>query len=136
MLASPAIESPEIAATASGRNSAISSVSDASATKRPFSVIELKKSGPPLSRPGEESLTATEMSTGTAASTRSPARLRRLTKISPSSERRNRVDTRRGRQPLTSSLADVDALPRQRDEHVLEGRCVHPEPGDRHPLVD
>ena len=55
-LASPATESPEMAATASGRNSASSRVSEASATNSPFSVIELKKSGPPPSRPGAESL--------------------------------------------------------------------------------
>ena len=58
IFASPATESPEIAATASGRNSPSSMVSEASATNRPFSVMELKKSGPSPPRPGEETFTA------------------------------------------------------------------------------
>ena len=49
--ASPAIASPAIAATASGRNSGSSTVSAASATNRPLSVIEAKKSGPPPPAP-------------------------------------------------------------------------------------
>ena len=93
MLASPAIESPEIAATASGRKSPSSMVREASATNSPLSVIELKKSGPSSPRPGEETLTATEIRTGTVASTSIPPRLRRRPKINRSSERRNLVDS-------------------------------------------
>src|SRR6476661_2616230 len=135
MLASPAIESPEMAATASGRNSPSSSVSDARDTNRPFSVIELKKSGPPESRPGEESRTTTAIRTGTPASTPNPARLRRRRKISRSSERRNLVDMLRVRGAAPTSTADIEPLSGQGDEDVLERGTVHPEPDDRHPLV-
>ena len=69
MLASPATESPATTDTARGRNSPISMVSAASATKRPFSVMDRKKFG--ASWPGCDSvlLTATEMRIGTPAST-------------------------------------------------------------------
>ena len=112
-LASPATESPEITATASGRNSPSSMVREARATKSPFSVMEPKKSGPSSPGPGEETLTAIEINTGTAASTSKPAWLRRRPKISRSSERRNLVEMRRGRQvsdrsqPLTSKPSPV-----------------------------
>src|SRR6478609_6424406 len=135
MLASPATESPEMAATASGRNSPSSRVSAARDTNSPFSVIELKKTGPPLSRQGEESFTATDTRTGTAASTARPARLRRRRKIRRSSDRRNRVDGARPRRATPSSTADIEALPGERDEDVLERRGVDPEPGDGHALV-
>src|SRR5689334_723492 len=135
MLASPATESPEMAATASGRNRPSSMLSAARATNSPFSVIEPKKSGPPLSRPGEESLTATAIRTGTAASTPSPAMLRRRRKISRSSERRNRVDMLRVRGTAPTSTADIESLPGEPDEDVLERGGVDPEPDDRHALV-
>ena len=46
MLASPAIVSPESAATASGRNSASSMLRAVSATNTPFEVADEMKSGP------------------------------------------------------------------------------------------
>jgi len=63
----------------------------ANATNSPLEVIEAKKSGP---RPGwgVDTLTAIAMRTGTEARTPIPAWLRRRPKISPSSERRKRVE--------------------------------------------
>src|SRR3954454_5283741 len=135
MLASPATESPEIAATARGRNSPSSMVSAARATNSPFSVIELKKSGPPRSLPAEDTLTAMAISIGTPARTSSPAWLRRRLKINRSSDRRNRDDGRRRVIGTVASATDIEALPRQRDEHVLERGHADPEPGDRHSPV-
>src|SRR6476469_7889050 len=134
MLASPAIESPEMAPTANGRNKPSSIVRAARATNRPFSVIELKKSGPPSSCPGVETFTAMAISTGTPASTSIPARLRRRWKISRSSERKNRVDGRR-RGATSASTADIEALPGQGHEDVLQRLATHLETGHRHSLV-
>ena len=89
-LASPAMESPEIALTAKGRKSGSSTVSAANATKSPLPVIALTKSGPPP-RPGDDTLTAMEMITGTTAKTAIPARFRRRPKMIFSSESRNRA---------------------------------------------
>src|SRR3954471_6608184 len=143
MLASPAMLSPATTATASGRNSPISMVSAASATNRPFSVIERKKSG--ASAPGLDSelLTDTEISTGTAASTRSPAWLRRRPGINRSSERRKRGETAATGRRTTygvvagvgASATDIEALPGQRDEHVLERRPPDAIAGDGDPGV-
>src|SRR3954452_15556017 len=136
MLASPATESPAIAATASGRNSPSSRVRDARATKSPFSVMEAKKSGPSPPRPGGETLTATAMSTGTAARTSSPAWLRRRRKISRSSDRRNLPDSLLPTRDVRASATDIEALPRQGHEHVLQGGGADAEPDHRDPLVD
>src|SRR3954454_4472419 len=141
MFASPAMLSPATTDTASGRNRPISMVSAANATNSPFSVIDRKKSG--ASSPGWDSdvLTVTEISTGTAARTSSPAWLRRRPSISRSSERRNRGETAAtGRRTAVEagvgrSATDIEALSGQRDEHVLEGRPTDPEAGDRHPGV-
>src|SRR6476659_10846919 len=135
MLASPAIESPEIAASASGRKRPSSRVSEASATNNPFSVIDVKKSGPSPPRPGLDTFTATAMKTGTEASTSRPAWLRRRRKISLSSDRRNRVDTLRAR-TVSSSATDIEALPRKPHEDVLQRRRGDLETGHRHALVD
>src|SRR6476619_1149280 len=112
-------------------------VSAARATKRPLSVIDRKKSG--ASRPGREAwlLTAIEMNTGTAARTTRPARLRRRRNISRSSDSRNRGDTGRGRASgrTVASAADIEALPGERDEDVLQGRGVHREAGHREASV-
>src|SRR6476646_6250862 len=136
MLASPAIESPEMAATARGRKRPSSIVRAASATNSPLLVIELKKSGPPRSCRGVETRTATAISTGTPASTTRPARLRRRRKISRSSERKNRVEGRRRRTAATVSAADIEALPGQGDEDLLQRGAAHPESRDGHALVD
>src|SRR5450759_561287 len=134
MFASPATESPEIVPTASGRKSPISRVSAANATKSPLDVIEAKKSGPRPGR-GVDTLTAIAMMTGTAARMPIPAWLRRRPKISPSSERRKRVEMRRGARspgalvassperrvlsPVTSA-ADIEALPGEGHEQVFQ----------------
>src|SRR3954452_3296845 len=136
MLASPAMLSPATTATASGRNSPISMVSAASATNSPFSVIERKKSGASSDGRDSELLTDTEIRTGTAARTTSPAWLRRRPSISRSSERRKRAETAAtGRRTTVGagvgrSATDIETLPGQRDEHVLERRSPDPEAGD------
>src|SRR4029078_3912902 len=107
----------------------------------PFSVIERKKSG--ASSPGRDSelLTATEMSTGTAARTTSPAWLRRRPRISRTSERRKRGETAATGRRTTygvgagvgagagRSATDIENLPGRRDKHVLERRPADPEAG-------
>src|SRR4249919_2845561 len=131
MLASPATESPETTETASGRNRPSSMVRAARATKRPFPVIERKKSG--ASWPGCDSvlLTETEIRTGTAARTSSPAWLRRRPNISRSSERKNRGDQAALGDRTTvvgdASATDIEALPGERDEQVLERLPADPE---------
>jgi hypothetical protein len=78
--ASPATESAEIAATATGRNNGSSRVSAVSATNRPLLVIEVRKSGPSPRPPpawGGEIFTAVATMIGTAASMARPAQLRR-----------------------------------------------------------
>src|SRR5215471_2628778 len=134
------MESPEMAATASGRNSGSSTVSAASATNNPLAVIESKKLGPPPASGPEVSFTTTAISTGTEASTAIPNQLRRRPKISTSSERKNRMPGIRGRRGAASgatgatgtSTADIEALPGQRDEHVLQVRPHAAEAADRH----
>src|SRR5450631_269799 len=154
IFASPAMESPEMAATASGRNSASSRLRAASATNSPFDVMEAKKSGPAPGL-GFESLTVIAIISGTTARMPIPAWLRRRPKISPSSERRKRVETcRSGRAtvdvgvvlsrlslsplprpvfgPWVRSAADIEALPRERHEQVLEAGTFNHEPRHRH----
>src|SRR4029077_10012551 len=99
-------------------------VSAARATKRPFPVMDRKKSG--ASWPGCETvlLTEIEIRTGTAARTSRPAWLRRRPTISRSSERRNRGDqaTRGARTTVDgeASATDIEALSGQRHEQVLQ----------------
>src|SRR5450759_2424646 len=149
MFASPATESPEIVPTASGRKSPISRVSAANATKSPLDVIEAKKSGP---RPGwgVDTLTAIAMMTGTAARMPIPAWLRRRPKIRRSSERRKRVEMRRGARstgaliasspeprilsPVTSA-ADIEALPGEGHEQVLQAGALDRKTCHRHTVV-
>src|SRR5689334_17566508 len=155
MLPSPATESPAMVPTASGRNRPSSTPSAASATNRPLSVIEERKSGP---RPGEgcDSFTTMAMMTGTTARTPRPARLRRRPKISRSSEARNRSAHPRTGRPSgcagarpdreagrpgdgaagATSAADIEALPRERDEQVLQAGSLHGETHHRHAVVD
>src|SRR5262249_531055 len=152
-LASPAIESAEIAATASGRNSGSSTPSAASATNIPLLVMAEMKSGPSPRPPppGGETLTAIEMRMGTDASTARPPPLGRRPKTGHRSERRNRVDSRRGRgiaigaaapssappsSAPPSSAADIEALSGERDEQLLEVRRGDGEAADRYPVVD
>src|SRR4029077_6707451 len=106
-------------------------VSAARATKRPFPVMDRKKSG--ASWPGCESvlLTEIEIRTGTAARTSRPAWLRRRPAISRSSESRNRGDqATRGVGTAVgaeASATDIESLPGERHEQVLQGRSGDPE---------
>ena len=99
--------------------------------RRPVAVAPRRRPLPSLRR------IATAIRTGTQASAASRAWLRRRPKTSRSSERSSRVDTARrartagagvrsrtgaARQTCEASLVDIEALPRQRDEHVLEVR--------------
>src|SRR5215510_5325453 len=121
--------SAEMAATAMGRKSGSSTLSAASATKTPLSVIDEKKSGPPRRAPEPDRRTAIGTRTGTPASTSMPARLRRRPNTSTSSERRNRPPNRNGARPAggasAASAADIEALPGERDEDVLEVGSDH-----------
>ena len=77
----------------------LDALSAASATKMPLLVIGGEEVRPARRRPRGPAtaiFTATAMMIGTAASTARPAWLRRRPKISRSSERRNRVESRRG----------------------------------------
>src|SRR5918997_121773 len=139
MLASPATESPAMTPTASGRKIGISRVSAAKATNRPLPVIALTKSGPspPL---GAETFTAMASTIGTTARTAIPARLRRRPKMMPSSERRKRPGRVRvvagvGRATSTSA-ADIEALPGQGHEDVLQARPLDSEAEHRYAVVD
>src|SRR4051812_28076543 len=116
MLASPAIESPEMVATANGRNSGSSTASAVSATNSPLPGIASRNGGPPP--PVPQIFTATAISTGTAARVASPAMLRRRVRINRSSE------------PSSTNhrlTADIEALTGQSDEHVLQAGGADPE---------
>src|SRR4051794_32580014 len=113
-------------------------VSADSETKSPFSVIDWKKSG--ASDPGCEAVdfTAKAMRIGTAASTASPAMLRRRRSIRRSSEVRKRVEGRRTATRGTDEVrsgADIEALPGEADEDLLERGRVDDEAGDRQARV-
>src|SRR3954462_6739431 len=141
--ASPATASPEATETASGRNSGSVTTSAVKATNSPFPVIWPMNAGPspspspPRRGPPLPALRriATAISTGTQAGATSGAGLRRRPKTSRSSERSSRVERPRGARATgravppraapgastcEASLVDIEALPRQRDEHVLE----------------
>ena len=111
----------------------ISIVSAASATKRPFSVIERKKSGASAARAGDGwLLTAIEMSTGTAASTTQPGQVAAAAEDQPQlgaqEPRRHAAAARRRRARTVTSATDIEALPGERDEDVLQGGRVDHEP--------
>src|SRR5690242_14804251 len=156
MFASPAMASPASIDMASGRNTPISTPSAARGTNRPLLVIEDRKSGPSPA-PGVDIFTAIAITIGRAASTASPAWLRRRPPMSRSSERSRRVESRRcaagrARPPvltvpgvvrpvvasvvLVASAADIEALPRKRDEQVLQARPVEGEPAHPDPGTD
>src|SRR6478735_3150383 len=131
---------------ARGRKSPSSTPRAASGTNSPFEVMEDRKSGPRPSR-GDEIRTATAMRTGTAARTSSPIWLRRRPAMRRSSDRRSRVDSRRlGGAPArpvvaaasvrTGSVADIEALPGEGQEEVLETRAGHRELLDADAALD
>src|SRR3954454_16386508 len=134
---------------ASGRKSAISTPSAASGTKSPFEVIEERKSGPRPAR-GAEMRTATAMRTGTAASTSRPIWLRRRPPMRPSSDHSRRAEsrldspTRAGDDVggaagaggvVTGSATDIETLPGQGHEEVLEARPADGELLDADPAL-
>src|SRR4051794_6609893 len=135
--ASPATESPEMALTASGRNSGSSKARAPNATNSPLPAIAMIKSGPPFWL-GEDSRIEMAKITGSTASTPSPAILRRRPKMILSSDLRKRVDTRaRGRELTTkSSAADIEALAGQRHEYILKAWLEHRESKYWHISID
>src|SRR6478735_2482042 len=76
--------------------------------------------------------------TGTAASTASPAILRRRPKMILTSERRNRVESRArgGLATTASSAADIESLARQGHEYIFQTGLQHGEPEHRHARID
>src|SRR3954470_1016041 len=106
----------------SGRNSGLVTRKAARAANSPFSVIP-PKIDPPSRGPLPLALTATAMSTGTSARITSSATLRRRRNIIPSSERRNLA-------------GDIEALPGEVDELLLQARAFDAEPPDADPGLD
>src|SRR5262245_5440467 len=139
VFASPAIESPAIAPTAISRKNGSSMASAVSATNRPLLTTLVRNTGPSFGSVGAELFTDTARMKGTDASTASPAQLRRRPKMSHSSDRRNRVLTRdRGAASRTAavSTADIEALPGQADEHLLQIRRGDDESAYRDIVID
>ena len=139
--ASPATASPEMALTARGRNSGSSRISAAKATNRPLPVIPTMKPGPPPWAPDSTRM-AMASTIGTTASTASPARLRRRPKMIRSSEPRKRPGSARDRAGAgasgvaSTSAADIEALPGQGDEDVLQAGLLDGEAQHRYAVVD
>src|SRR3954468_15241607 len=141
--ASPATASPAATDTASGRNSGSVTTSAVNATNSPLPAIEPMKAGPPSSPPPRwgppANRIATAMRIGTQASAPSNAMFRRRPNTSRSSDRSSRKDSDGGLRaatptgrlpfaltwPAVRSLVDIEALPRERHEHVLEVRALH-----------
>src|SRR4051794_15558712 len=148
MEASPAMASPAATETASGRNSGSVTTSAVNATNSPFPAIEPMNAGPSPPR-GPPSPPASRMATairiGTHASAASRAMFRRRPNTSRSSDRSSRnvgrgtgrAGAATGRIPRsTISLVDIEALPRQRHEDVLQVRPLDDELPDPHPSRD
>src|SRR5436190_14842116 len=116
---------------ANGRKMPISTPSAASGTNSPLDVTESRKSGPPRAF-RDETFTEIARTIGTSARTSRPIWLRRRPPMSRTSERSSRDDTSRllGACAATSA-ADIEALPGQTDEEVLEARRGHDEPAHR-----
>src|SRR5215813_13000087 len=138
-LASPAIESPDTTAIASGSTSAIMRVIAMNARNTPLPASWLTKAGPasppPLPPLGVASRSATPSRTGRAARAASSARLRSRRKTRRSSERSRRSQAgtapgvlaswSAGRAPPAGGIAvasavDIEPLPGQPDEQVLQ----------------
>src|SRR4051794_7854158 len=151
--ASPATASPAATDTASGRNSGSVTTSAVKATNRPLPAIAPMNAGPsapprPLRSGPPARRIATAMRTGTQASAPSSAMFRRRPNTSRSSERSSRnvsdgvpragtttVAFRpvRAARSAVRSLVDIEALPRERDEHVLEIGALHEQLADADP---
>src|SRR5680860_493881 len=125
--------SPATTPTVSGRNSGMETTNAVRPTNSPFWVTRSRNGGPrPGSGVSDESRTATAMSTGTAARESNIAQVRRRRNKTASSEANSAQPTTtlaRGRFAAVTcfSLDNVEPLPRQRDETVLEARPVHGE---------
>src|SRR5690625_3926220 len=96
-------------------------------TNSPFCVTRSRNGGPWPGAGGSEAIrTTTAMSTGIAASARSMANVRRRPRTSASSEASSDQPLpRAGRESV--SLRNVEALPGEGDEAVLERFLLHPE---------
>src|SRR3954453_12385901 len=114
--------SPETTPTTSGRNSGRHTVSAVKTRKSPLPVIWPRNGGPSPPR-GVDAFTAMPIISGTIASTASSAWLRRRPRMSLTSEAYSRPKAPRylGRSsPIALSAEDIEALPGQRHEQVLE----------------
>src|SRR5215468_3180135 len=146
--ASPATESPETTATASGSTSAIMRVIAMNARNTPFPASWLMKddpASPPRPPRGVASRSAIPSRTGRAARTASSARLRSRRKTRRSSERSRRSQLGTApRDPASwpagparpaggtavTSAVDIEPLPGQPDEQVLQVGPRGGQPGD------
>src|SRR3954454_5313951 len=115
--------SPATTPTVRGRKSGMHTVRPVKATKSPFSLMAARNAGPLLA-PGR-SFTAIAIRMGTKASARSIAHVRRRRKSTDSSDPRSaRGRTEGGADSgtaCTGSARDIEALPGQGHEAVLEG---------------
>src|SRR6266516_1257679 len=146
--ASPATESPETTATASGSTSAIMRVMAMNARNTPLPASWLMKDDPASPPPpprGAASRSAIPSRTGRAARTASRARLRSRRKTRRSSERSRRSQPGTAPGVLASwppgpvrpaggtavaSAVDIEPLPGQPDEQVLQVGPRRVQPGD------
>src|SRR5215472_7755540 len=145
--ASPATESPETTATASGTTTGSSTKMANSARNTPLSAIwPTKTPGPSPPDPGDGVLifSTTPRKIGAAPSSASIARLRGLRKMILISERKNRSQCRTavvlapGRLGVTwTALAvDIEAFTSQLDEQVFQAGTHRLKPGDRDARMD
>src|SRR6266516_2382858 len=146
--ASPATESPETTATASGSTSALMRVMAMNARNTPLPASWLMKDDPASPPPpprGAASRSAIPSRTGRAARTASRARLRSRRKTRRSSERSRRSQPGTAPGVLASwppgsappaggaavaSAVDIEPLPGQPDEQVLQVGPRRVQPGD------
>src|SRR5215469_8844 len=153
MFASPASDSPETTATTNGSTSVSMMVSDRNARNTPLPATWARKAppspAPPPSPPrGTATRSAVPSRIGMATTTASRARLRQRRKTSESSERnsRNHGRTEPRRTPPTAtapppgagatSTVDIEALPGELHEQVLQTGPGRVEPGHGNPGQD
>ncbi|MDQ0863209.1 hypothetical protein QF036_000790 [Arthrobacter globiformis] len=149
--ASPAMVSPATTPMVSGRNSGTETSIAVTATNSPFWLIRSRKAGPLPGGTAEETRTTTAITTGIAASARSIACVLRRRNSCFSSEASSEPLDGRRLVPATwlfctisrctvgsctggPSLCDIEALPRQSHEAVLQAATLHREPADTHPV--
>ena len=135
-LASPAMVSPATTPTVRGRKSGIETVSAVNETNSPFCVMSPMKAGPRPESPAEVTRTATAIRMGTSARAPSMAIVRRRRNSVASSDPRSA----NGRAPRVgvaradafASPRDIEALPGQGDEALLEGLACDRDPAHAH----